>query len=107
MFKLPDLWIRPTFGGKGRKVPGSLEAHANGFRCGIGGGGWRAGRPYTLLGRPYCCFPGFGGLSDAMPCGVRPKSHSLKDPLDPWEARERQPLLRCTAPLLLFLIIRP
>ncbi|KAG1678588.1 hypothetical protein FOA52_012595 [Chlamydomonas sp. UWO 241] len=32
VFKLPDLWIRPTFGGKGRKLPGTLEAHANGFR---------------------------------------------------------------------------
>ena len=29
---LPDVWIRPAFGGKGRKVAGSLEAHANGFR---------------------------------------------------------------------------
>ncbi|KAG2482945.1 hypothetical protein HYH03_018170 [Edaphochlamys debaryana] len=32
IFKLPDLWMRPAFPGKGRKVPGSLEAHANGFR---------------------------------------------------------------------------
>lgn len=32
VFKLPDLWIRPNFGGKGRKMPGTLEAHANGFR---------------------------------------------------------------------------
>ncbi|GFR48098.1 hypothetical protein Agub_g9783 [Astrephomene gubernaculifera] len=32
VFKLPDLWMRPAFPGKGRKVPGSLEAHANGFR---------------------------------------------------------------------------
>ena len=32
VFKLPDLWIRPTLGGKGRKLPGTLEAHANGFR---------------------------------------------------------------------------
>jgi len=32
IFKLPDLWIRPNFGGKGRKVPGNLEAHANGFK---------------------------------------------------------------------------
>ena len=29
---LPDVWIRPPFGGKGRKVTGQLEAHANGFR---------------------------------------------------------------------------
>src|SRR5947209_3447585 len=29
---LPDVWIRPAFGGKGRKVTGQLEAHANGFR---------------------------------------------------------------------------
>ena len=37
VYKLPDLWIRPSFGGKGRKVPGALEAHANGFRSGQGG----------------------------------------------------------------------
>lgn len=30
--RLSDLWIRPAFGGRGRKLPGSLEAHANGFR---------------------------------------------------------------------------
>eukprot|EP00249_Psilotum_nudum_P024634 c29245_g1_i1 orf=537-3725(+) len=30
--KLTDLWIRPAFGGKGRKMTGTLEAHANGFR---------------------------------------------------------------------------
>ncbi|WOL19289.1 FACT complex subunit SPT16-like [Canna indica] len=30
--KLPDLWIRPSFGGRGRKLTGSLEAHVNGFR---------------------------------------------------------------------------
>ncbi|KAJ4832785.1 FACT complex subunit spt16 [Turnera subulata] len=30
--KLHDLWIRPVFGGRGRKQPGSLEAHVNGFR---------------------------------------------------------------------------
>lgn len=30
--KLPDLWIRPVFGGRGRKLPGTLEAHTNGFR---------------------------------------------------------------------------
>lgn len=30
--KLSDLSIRPTFGGRARKLPGSLEAHANGFR---------------------------------------------------------------------------
>ena len=29
---LPDVWIRPPFGGKGRKMAGALEAHANGFR---------------------------------------------------------------------------
>lgn len=32
MYALPDVWIRPAFGGKGRKVTGTLEAHANGFR---------------------------------------------------------------------------
>lgn len=30
--RLPDLWIRPPFGGRGRKLTGSLEGHANGFR---------------------------------------------------------------------------
>lgn len=30
--RLPDLWIRPVFGGRGRKLSGTLEAHANGFR---------------------------------------------------------------------------
>ncbi|XVF41716.1 hypothetical protein PTKIN_Ptkin01aG0302400 [Pterospermum kingtungense] len=30
--KLYDLWIRPAFGGRGRKLTGSLEAHTNGFR---------------------------------------------------------------------------
>ncbi|XP_065003981.1 FACT complex subunit SPT16-like [Musa acuminata AAA Group] len=30
--KLPDLWIRPSFGGRGRKLTGTLEAHVNGFR---------------------------------------------------------------------------
>ncbi|KAB1202091.1 FACT complex subunit SPT16 [Morella rubra] len=30
--RLPDLWIRPVFSGRGRKVPGTLEAHVNGFR---------------------------------------------------------------------------
>ena len=32
VYRLPDVWVRPNFGGKGRKVPGALEAHANGFR---------------------------------------------------------------------------
>ncbi|KAJ8755334.1 hypothetical protein K2173_019132 [Erythroxylum novogranatense] len=30
--RLTDLWIRPVFGGRGRKLPGTLEAHVNGFR---------------------------------------------------------------------------
>lgn len=30
--RLSDLWIRPSFGGRGRKLTGSLEAHTNGFR---------------------------------------------------------------------------
>ncbi|CAI0465618.1 unnamed protein product [Linum tenue] len=30
--RLSDLWIRPVFGGRGRKQPGTLEAHLNGFR---------------------------------------------------------------------------
>ncbi|XVF05897.1 hypothetical protein REPUB_Repub06bG0001500 [Reevesia pubescens] len=30
--RLFDLWIRPVFGGRGRKIPGTLEAHVNGFR---------------------------------------------------------------------------
>ena len=32
MYALNDVWIRPPFGGKGRKMTGQLEAHANGFR---------------------------------------------------------------------------
>ncbi|KAF5837808.1 FACT complex subunit-domain-containing protein [Dunaliella salina] len=32
VYKVPDVWIRPAPGGKGRKIPGTLEAHANGFR---------------------------------------------------------------------------
>jgi nucleosome binding factor SPN SPT16 subunit len=31
-YTLPDVWIRPPLGGKGRKMTGQLEAHANGFR---------------------------------------------------------------------------
>ncbi|VFQ98906.1 unnamed protein product [Cuscuta campestris] len=30
--RLSDLWIRASFGGRGRKLPGTLEAHVNGFR---------------------------------------------------------------------------
>ncbi|KAJ7963220.1 FACT complex subunit SPT16 [Quillaja saponaria] len=30
--RLNDLAIRPPFGGRGRKLPGTLEAHVNGFR---------------------------------------------------------------------------
>lgn len=30
--RLHDLWIRPIFGGRGRKITGTLEAHVNGFR---------------------------------------------------------------------------
>ncbi|KAG8363944.1 hypothetical protein BUALT_Bualt19G0075000 [Buddleja alternifolia] len=30
--RLSDLWIRPTFGGRARKLSGTLEAHMNGFR---------------------------------------------------------------------------
>ncbi|KAI3445461.1 hypothetical protein Pfo_002126 [Paulownia fortunei] len=30
--RLHDLWIRPTFGGRARKLTGTLEAHMNGFR---------------------------------------------------------------------------
>lgn len=30
--RLPDLWVRPAFSGRGRKLPGTLEAHVNGFR---------------------------------------------------------------------------
>ena len=31
-YVLPEVWVRPPFAGKGRKVTGSLESHANGFR---------------------------------------------------------------------------
>lgn len=30
--RLSDVWIRPNFGGRGKKATGTLEAHANGFR---------------------------------------------------------------------------
>lgn len=30
--RLTDLWIRPVFGGRGRKMTGTLESHYNGFR---------------------------------------------------------------------------
>ncbi|KNA21836.1 hypothetical protein SOVF_039660 [Spinacia oleracea] len=30
--RLSDLWVRPAFSGRGRKLPGTLEAHMNGFR---------------------------------------------------------------------------
>lgn len=30
--RLSDLWTRPNFGGRGRKLPGSLQAHINGLR---------------------------------------------------------------------------
>eukprot|EP00271_Cylindrocystis_brebissonii_P005149 TRINITY_DN17096_c0_g1_i1.p1 TRINITY_DN17096_c0_g1~~TRINITY_DN17096_c0_g1_i1.p1 ORF type:complete len:1151 (-),score=279.83 TRINITY_DN17096_c0_g1_i1:406-3858(-) len=30
--RLGELWIRPNFGGRGRKLTGTLEAHFNGFR---------------------------------------------------------------------------
>lgn len=30
--RLPDLSVRPAFSGRGRKLPGTLEAHVNGFR---------------------------------------------------------------------------
>ncbi|GFY89090.1 global transcription factor C [Actinidia rufa] len=30
--RLADLWIRPVFGGRARKLTGTLEAHTNGFR---------------------------------------------------------------------------
>ena len=29
--RLPDVWLNPNFGGKGRKLSGVLEAHVNGF----------------------------------------------------------------------------
>ena len=29
---LHDVWIRPTLGGRGKKMTGTLEAHTNGFR---------------------------------------------------------------------------
>ena len=29
---LHDVWVRPTLGGRGKKMTGSLEAHTNGFR---------------------------------------------------------------------------
>lgn len=33
VYRLPDLWIRPSMQtGKGRKITGTLECHQNGFR---------------------------------------------------------------------------
>lgn len=32
VYRLSEVWVRPTFPGKGRKIHGNLEAHANGFR---------------------------------------------------------------------------
>ncbi|XP_071714293.1 FACT complex subunit SPT16-like isoform X2 [Rutidosis leptorrhynchoides] len=32
--RLTDVWIRPPFAGRGRKLPGTIEAHDNGFRYG-------------------------------------------------------------------------
>lgn len=45
MYKVGDVWIRPGPGGKGRKMTGTLEAHANGFRWGPAsrGGGVEGG----------------------------------------------------------------
>ena len=30
--RLPDVWLRPQLGGTGRRLPGVLEVHKNGFR---------------------------------------------------------------------------
>lgn len=72
MYALPDVWIRPAFGGKGRKVTGTLEAHANGFRYtspkgeeldimyrwvgwgGVGGQSSLFGRSAARAGTPGC-----------------------------------------------------
>jgi len=32
VYRLSDVWVRPAFGGRGRKLAGTLECHANGFR---------------------------------------------------------------------------
>ncbi|XVE89508.1 hypothetical protein DITRI_Ditri20bG0002400 [Diplodiscus trichospermus] len=32
LIRLSDLWIHPVFGGRERKIPGTLESHVNGFR---------------------------------------------------------------------------
>lgn len=62
VYTLPDVWIRPPFGGKGRKMTGQLEAHANGFRysspkgdtldimyrCGLNQEGREVGNKYML-----------------------------------------------------------
>ncbi len=51
VYRLPDLWVRPGFGGKGRKQPGALEAHANGFRWVVGAGlGMDGAAVVALLG---------------------------------------------------------
>jgi hypothetical protein len=63
VYRLPDLWVRPSFGGKGRKQPGALEAHANGFRWAAGGTAGAAGA--AVLVGCWCCIP--GPLSSAAP----------------------------------------
>ena len=32
VLRLIDVWVRPAFGGRGRKLAGTLECHVNGFR---------------------------------------------------------------------------
>ncbi len=54
VYRLPDLWVRPSLGGKGRKQPGALEAHANGFRCAQRAGG-AGGRLCTALRCTVLC----------------------------------------------------
>lgn len=50
MYTLPDVWIRPNFGGKGRKVTGQLEAHSNGFRYSS-----PKGETLDIMYRSRCC----------------------------------------------------
>ena len=58
MYALNDVWIRPPFGGKGRKMTGQLEAHANGFRYSSPKG--------EQLDIMYRCIPGQLGYMHAI-----------------------------------------
>jgi FACT complex subunit (SPT16/CDC68) len=68
-YRLQDVWIHPPISSK-RKLPGNLDAHYNGFRCGLdvhcSGFGWRgAARPATA---PSASGSAAGGCDCAWSC---------------------------------------